>query len=91
MKQVTIIIPDGKVNLSSIAGSFEILKAANKHWRKMGHNPELQISLAGFINELNWVPAFFPFTPKDIKKISKTGVMSCRGLLTIIWQKTTKR
>ena len=29
MKQVTIVVPKGKVNLSSLAGSFEILNSAN--------------------------------------------------------------
>ncbi len=37
MKQVTILVPEGNVNLSSITGSFEILTRANGYWQKTGN------------------------------------------------------
>ena len=36
MKQVTIVVPEGEVNLACLTGAFEILTAANKYWQKMG-------------------------------------------------------
>jgi len=51
MKQVTIIVPQGKANLSSIAGSYEILSGANAHWRRMGYQPMMEICIAGFLTE----------------------------------------
>lgn len=36
MKQVTILVPAGSVNLSSVVGTFEILTEANEYWKKTG-------------------------------------------------------
>jgi hypothetical protein len=32
MKHITILVPDGDNNLSSIAGSYKILTRANDYW-----------------------------------------------------------
>jgi hypothetical protein len=36
-KQVSIPVPAGNVNLSSVMGTFEILDVANEYWRKQGN------------------------------------------------------
>jgi len=52
LKQVTIIVPKGNINLSSISGTFEILSRANEYWRKMGNRPVMEIRIAGLVKEL---------------------------------------
>ncbi len=75
MKQVTIVIPEGKVNLSSVAGSHEIFSSANAHWRRMGNKPRLEICLAGFATEVKLDAGFFSIHPEDITKIKKTDLL----------------
>ncbi len=75
MKQVIIIIPNGKVNLSSITGSFEILNRANEHWRAMGNKPKLEIRIAGLMKELKVDVGFFSIYPVNINDIKKTDLV----------------
>lgn len=75
MKQVTIIVPEGNINLSSITGSFEILSRANVYWQKMGNKPMIEISIAGFVTELKSDAGFFSIHPADITEIKKTDLL----------------
>ena len=75
MKQVTIIVPQGKSNLSSIAGSYEILNGANAQWRRMGYKPMIEICIAGFVKELKLDKGFFSIHPVDITRIKKTDLL----------------
>jgi len=75
MKQVTIIVPDGKANLSSISGSFEILSRANAYWQRMGNKPVMEIRIAGFVTELKLDAGLFMIYPVDIKKIAKSDLL----------------
>ena len=73
--QVTIVIPNGKANLSSITGSFEILNGANAHWQRMGNQRLMEISIAGFVTELKLGTGFFSIHPVNIKEIKKTDLV----------------
>jgi transcriptional regulator GlxA family with amidase domain len=75
MKQVTIVVPNGNANLSSISGSFEILSRANEYWKKLGNRPMMEIRIAGFVTELKWGVGFFSVYPIDIKEIEKTDLL----------------
>ncbi|MDQ6844223.1 MAG: helix-turn-helix domain-containing protein [Bacteroidota bacterium] len=75
MKQVTIVVPNGNANLSSITGSFEILTRANEYWQKMGHRPMIEIRIAGFGPELKLSNGFFSVHPADIEDIEKTDLL----------------
>ncbi len=75
MKQVTIVVPNGNANLSSISGSFEILSRANAYWKKLGNRPIMEIRIAGFVTELKWGVGFFSVYPIDIKEIEKTDLL----------------
>jgi transcriptional regulator GlxA family with amidase domain len=75
MKQVTIVVPKGKCNLSSIAGSFEILNGANARWRKMGNRPMMEICIAGFVTELKLDAGFFSIHPVNIEEIKNTDLL----------------
>jgi len=75
MKQVTILIPKGNANLSSISGSFEILTRANMYWQKLGYKPVMEIRIAGFVEELKWGAGFFSVFPVDLQEIQETDLL----------------
>jgi transcriptional regulator GlxA family with amidase domain len=75
MKQVTIIIPKGESNLSSITGSYEILNKAKAQWRRTGHRPVIEICIAGFVPEQQLDAGFFSIHPADITTIKKTDLL----------------
>ncbi len=75
MKQVTIVVPKGNANLSSITGSFEILSRANEYWKKAGNKPMFEIRLAGYVKELQLNVGFFSVYPVHIKEIKKTDLV----------------
>lgn len=75
MKQVVIVVPEGNVNLSSISGSFEILKRANAYWQKMGNPPKMEIRIVGFMPELKLGVGFFSVIPVHINGIQKTDLL----------------
>lgn len=75
MKQVTIVVPKGALNLSSVAGTFEILARANDYWQKMGNKPRMEIRIAGFETELKLDAGFFSIHPVHLKNIKKTDLI----------------
>lgn len=75
MKQVTIVVPKGDINLSSVTGTFEILSRANDYWRRMGNKPMLEIRIAGYVTELKLDLGFFSIHPVNINDITKTDLL----------------
>ncbi len=75
MKQVTIVVPEGKTNLSSITGTFEILNRANDHWQKMGNKPMLEVRIAGLMKQLTLDAGFFSIHPVHISEIEHTDLV----------------
>jgi transcriptional regulator GlxA family with amidase domain len=75
MKQVTIIVPKGKTNVSCITGAFNILNSANEHWKKMGNRPLLEITIAGFVTELKLDTGFFSVHPVNITETDKPDLV----------------
>jgi len=75
MKHVTIVIPEGYANLSSIAGSFQILVRANDYWQKIGNKPLIDVRIAGFVPELSLDSGFFTIYPINIVDIEKTDLV----------------
>ncbi|MCH5598879.1 hypothetical protein [Niabella ginsengisoli] len=47
MKHITILVPDGQNNLSSIVGAYKILTRAYAHWKEKGNREIFKIELAG--------------------------------------------
>jgi transcriptional regulator GlxA family with amidase domain len=82
MKHVTIVIPRGNMNLSSIAGSFEILNSANEYWQAMGNKPMIEICIAGVVTGLKADVPFFWGDPVNIKEIKKTDLLIIPSLST---------
>ena len=75
MKQVTIVVPTGETNLSSITGSYEILTRANAYWQKIGNKSMFEVRIAGFMPELKLDAGFFSVNPLKIKDIKKTDLL----------------
>ncbi|GGM96369.1 AraC family transcriptional regulator [Dyadobacter beijingensis] len=75
MKQVTIVVPKGNINLSSITGSFEILTRADQYWQKKGNKPLMQVHIAGFIDDLKLGTGYFSLTPANLRDIAKTDLI----------------
>jgi transcriptional regulator GlxA family with amidase domain len=75
MKQVIIVVPEGKANLSSITGSYEILTRANDYWVRSGNKPMIEVRLAGFVPELKLDVGFFSVHPININEVKKTDLI----------------
>lgn len=76
MKHLTIIVPDGENNLSSIVGAYKIFSRANAY-RKQTKNTELfTIQLAGISKEVDFYDGLFSVKPHvNISEIAKTNLI----------------
>jgi transcriptional regulator GlxA family with amidase domain len=91
MKQVVILVPNEDVNLSSITGTYEILKRANEYWQRLGNQSGMTIQVAGYGEELQLDAGLFTIHPVHIKQIKKTDLviipsLACRDFDVIIQQ-----
>lgn len=75
MEQVTILVPAGNVNFSSIAGTFEILTEANNYWQKKGNSSVLEVQIAGILTELKSNHRFLSLNPVDINTLKKNDLI----------------
>src|SRR5580692_2977387 len=75
MKHVTIVVPNGYADMSTITGSFEILTTADEHWRERGNRPMVDIRIAGFLTEPKSDAGFFWIQPANITEINKTDLL----------------
>jgi transcriptional regulator GlxA family with amidase domain len=75
MKHVTILVPDGNVHMSSIAGSYEILNRANTYWQRMGNEPVFEMHVAGFTPESKSESRYFSVGAGNIRRIKKTDLL----------------
>ena len=71
MKQVTILIPAGNVNVSSVMGTLEILTEANEYWQKLGNRSRIEARIAGVLAELKQNTRFYSLYPVDLSEIKK--------------------
>jgi len=76
MKHITILVPDGPNNLSSIIGSYKILSRANAYWQENGHKALFKIELAGISKEISYYDGLFSVKPhQHISTISHTNLV----------------
>ncbi len=76
MKHLTILIPNGQVNIASVIGSYMIINKAESCWQSDGNKPVFKIELAGLSNETSLYNNLFSVrTQKDISEISKTDLI----------------
>ncbi len=76
MKHLTILIPEGENNLSSIVGAYKIFTRANAYWQETGRQELFKIELAGISKEVDFYEGLFTVKPHTrISAIPKTNLI----------------
>jgi transcriptional regulator GlxA family with amidase domain len=76
MKHLTILVPNGENNLSSIVGSYKIFTRANEYWKKIGRREVFKIELAGTSKKVELYGGLFSVRPHTyISAIAKTNLV----------------
>ncbi len=76
MKHLTIVVPDGQNNISSIAGAYKIFTKANEYWKESGKTELFIIQLAGLSKEVEFHDGLFAVRPHThISAIAKTDLI----------------
>ena len=76
MKHLTILIPEGSNNLSSIVGAYKIFTRANEYWKSLGNESRFCIELAGNDREINLYEGIFAIRPhRQVAEIRKTDLV----------------
>ncbi len=82
MKHLTIIVPEGENNLSSIVGTYKIFTRANAYWSEATAGNEsrrqalFKIELAGISKEVDFYEGLFTVKPHtNISAIKKTDLI----------------
>src|SRR5881394_2339642 len=76
MKHLTILVPNGENNLSSIVGSYKIFTRANEYWKKNGRRELFKIDLAGISKNVEFYAGLFSVKPHThISAITKTNLI----------------
>lgn len=76
MKHLTIVVPEGDNNLSSITGTYEIFTKANSYWKENGNKDMFIIQLAGISDKTEFNNGLFTVKPHlNIAAINKTDLI----------------
>jgi len=76
MKHLTIIVPEGQNNLSSIVGAYKIFTRANVYWKETGRKELFKIELAGISKKVEFYNGLFTVQPHThISAITKTDLI----------------
>jgi len=76
MKHLTILVPDGENNLSSIVGSYKIFTRANRYWKESHRKELFRIELAGISKKVEFYDGLFTVKPHtNISTIAKTDLI----------------
>jgi transcriptional regulator GlxA family with amidase domain len=79
MKHITIVVPDGQVNMGTIAtivGVYEIFTGANLYSKKSGKGINYQIQTAGVSKKIDFSTGLITLQPEiNISQIKKTDLI----------------
>ena len=76
MKHLTIIVPEGQNNLSSIVGAYKIFSRANEYWKQTGRKELFTIQLAGISKKVEFYDGLFTVKPHvNVSAITKTNLI----------------
>tara|TARA_R110002020_G_scaffold330225_1_gene545914 strand:+ start:1447 stop:2421 length:975 start_codon:yes stop_codon:yes gene_type:complete len=76
MKHLSIIVPNGQNNLSSIVGPYKIFTRANDYFESKGNSRQFQIELIGTEEKVDFYQGVFTVNPhKKVHEISKTNLI----------------
>jgi len=76
MKHLTILVPNGENNLSSVVGAYKIFTRANQCWKDSGKKELFRIELAGVSKKVEFYGGLFTVKPHtNISEILKTNLV----------------
>lgn len=76
MKHLSILVPNGDNNLSSIVGSYKIFSRANEIWKNKGNGDLFTIELVGISENVSFEEGLFSVkTHTNISKIARTDLI----------------
>src|SRR6476469_5304750 len=76
MKHLTILVPDGENNLSSIVGAYKIFTRANAYRKENSGRILFKIELAGISKRVQFYEGLFTVNPHtNISAINKTDLI----------------
>jgi transcriptional regulator GlxA family with amidase domain len=76
MKHLTILVPNGDNNVSSIAGAYKLFTRANEFWSANGRRKLFQIELAGTSKKVDFYGGLFSVQPHtNVSAIRKTDLI----------------
>ncbi|HEX8314956.1 MAG TPA: DJ-1/PfpI family protein, partial [Flavisolibacter sp.] len=76
MKHLTILVPEGENNLSSIVGAYKIFTRANEYRKGLGKRSLFRIELAGVSKKVDFYDGLFSVRPHThISAITKTDLI----------------
>ena len=76
MQHLSILLPEGQSNVSSLAGTQEIFMAANSHWKKKGNDPRFKIEIVGVSKSVKLNSDQFRIEPDaTITQVKKTNLI----------------
>ncbi|MEO8147954.1 MAG: helix-turn-helix domain-containing protein [Bacteroidia bacterium] len=76
MKHLTILVPNGENNLSSIVGAYKIFSRANAYWKEKNKKELFTIQLAGISKKVEFYDGLFSVKPHtNISAIAKTNLI----------------
>lgn len=76
MKHLSILVPEGENNLSSIVGAFKIFNRANSYWKEKHAEERFKIELIGLSKQVDFHQGLFSVhVQKHIKDIDQTHLI----------------
>jgi len=76
MKHLSILVPNGENNLSSIVGAFKIFSRANARWKEAGKKELFRIELVGVSKKVDFYDGLFSVKPHTtISNVAKTNLI----------------
>ena len=76
MKHLTILVPAGENNLSSIVGTYKLFTRANEYRKNIGKRPLFKIELAGVSKKVDYYDGLFTVNPHThISAIARTNLI----------------
>lgn len=76
MKHISILVPNGQNNLSSIVGPYKIFSRANAYWKEQQGRELFKIELVGISKEVEFYEGLFSVKPqRNLSEITKTDLI----------------
>lgn len=76
MKHLSILVPQGQNNLSSIVGAYKLFSRANEYWQQRHKKVLFKIELVGTSKKVEYYEGLFTVKPHtSISAVPKTNLI----------------